>query len=64
MTIDSPFIADLATGNPFTSEVEVEQYKTTLDDRLNAAGADQFNSSLNALDSLVGSIGVSERLRW
>ena len=57
-SVDAPFIADLATGQAFTSDSEATAYKDQLNERLNTANPNQFNPPLTTLDALVSSIVI------
>ncbi|HEY5913573.1 MAG TPA: hypothetical protein VJA21_23545 [Verrucomicrobiae bacterium] len=57
---DAPFIADLATGAPFTSGPEADAYVKTLNARINSAQPGEFSPSLDTFDQLIQSLGVVE----
>lgn len=56
--IDAPFLEDLATGQPFTTNDEIIAYKNLVNNRLNTADPNQFNPPLSMLDRLVSSITI------
>ena len=57
---DAPFAADLATGQPITSQETWAEYERQLSERMDAALPADFTPSLDVLDSLVQSIHITE----
>jgi len=60
-TVDAPFLADLITNQAFSTSEETANYKTLVNDRLNAADPNQFNPPLTTLDALSASIVVIQK---
>lgn len=61
MQPDAPFIEDLATGEPITSNEAGDAYLITLNERINAAQPADFAPSLEILDGLVRSLRILEQ---
>ncbi|MFN8413594.1 MAG: hypothetical protein U0Z26_14510 [Anaerolineales bacterium] len=59
--VDAPFLADLATGQPFASNEEALTYKNLVNDRLNTASPDQFSPSLTLVDKVIASIIITNK---
>jgi hypothetical protein len=60
-SVNAPFLADLATGQIFTSSEETTNYIKLVNERLNAADPTQFDPPLTALDELCASIVVIQK---
>ncbi len=60
-SVNAPFLADLATGQIFTSDEETTNYIKLVNERLNAADPTQFDPPLTALDELCASIVVIQK---
>ena len=59
LDVEAPFVADLATGQPITSQEMGDAYLQMLNARVNSAQAGEFVPSLDVLDGLVQSIHIT-----
>ena len=58
---DAPFVKDLVSQQPITSQDQASAHLAAVNDRLNAAKPADFSPSLDMLDALVKSLSVLEQ---